>query len=139
MATNKLINYMKKYDEETIYANSSDALITLEIAAQTYEIDYTKIYSFKELADIVMKQYKESTKTEEYKRILSLSEILKTVNTMEEVRKLLKQYDNKNIIAYLVYLLTLPQITQMQKNQILVIAMVMPQYVYTAIFIAAYL
>jgi len=36
-------------------------------------------------------------------------------------------------------LLTLPQITQMQKNQILVIAMVMPQYVYTAIFIAAYL
>ena len=58
---------------------------------------------------------------------------------MEEVRKLLKQYDNKNIIAYLVYLLTLPQITQMQKNQILVIAMVMPQYVYTAIFIAAYL
>lgn len=139
LATNKLINYMKKYDEETIYANSSDALITLEIAAQTYEIDYTKIYSFKELADIVMKQYKESTKTEEYKRILSLSEILKTVNTMEEVRKLLKQYDSKNIIAYLVYLLTLPQITQMQKNQILVIAMVMPQYVYTAIFIAAYL
>ena len=139
LATNKLVNYMKKYNEETIYANSSDALITLEIAAQTYEIDYTKIYSFKDLADIVIKQYKESTKTEEYKRILSLSEILKTVNTMEEVRKLLKQYDNKNIIAYLVYLLTLPQITQMQKNQILVIAMVMPQYVYTAIFIAAYL
>jgi len=139
LATNKLIKFMKKYNEETIYANSSDALITLEIAAQTYEIDYTKIYSFKELADIVIKQYKESTKTEEYKRILSLSEILKTVNTMEEVRKLLKQYDNKNIIAYLVYLLTLPQITQMQKNQILVIAMVMPQYVYTAIFIAAYL
>ena len=74
-----------------------------------------------------------------YKRILSLSEILKTVNTMEEVRKLLKQYDNKNIIAYLVYLLTLSELTQMQKNQILVIAMVMPQYVYTAIFIAAYL
>ena len=139
LATNKLINYMKKYNEETIYVNSSDALTTLEIAAQTYEIDYTKIYSFKELADLVIQQYKESIKTEEYKRILSLSEILKTVNTMEEVRKLLKQYDNKNIIAYLVYLLTLPEITQMQKNQILVIAMVMPQYVYTAIFIAAYL
>lgn len=139
LATNKLINYMKKYNEDTIYANSSDVLITLEIAAQTYEIDYTKIYTFKELADIIVEKYIESTKTEEYKRILSLSKILETVNSMEEVRKLIKQYDNKNIIAYLVHLLTLPEITQIQKNQILVIAMVMPNYIYTAIFIAGYL
>ncbi len=139
LATNKLVNYMKKYNEDIVFANTSDALIALEIAAQSYEIDYTKIYGFQELADIVLERYQDSIKTEEYKRILSLSKIMQTVNTLEEVRKLIKQYDSKNIIAYLVHLLTMPEITQIQKNQILVIAMVMPNYIYSAIFIAAYL
>lgn len=139
LATTKLINYMKKYNENTIYSNTSDILTNLEITAQTYEIDYTKIYTFEELANIVLDKYESSIETEEYKRILSLSKIKETVDSLEEVRKLIKQYDNKNIIAYLVYLLKLPEITQMQKNQILVIAMVMPNYIYSAIFIAGYL
>lgn len=136
LATDKLIKYMKKYNEETVYENTSDVLNTLEIAAQSYGIDYTKIYSFDELKNMVIEKYKDSTKTEEYKQILSLSKIMEKINSMDEVRKLIKQHDNKNIIAYIVYLLTLPEINQTQKNQILVMAMIMPNYVYTAIFIA---
>lgn len=136
LATDKLINYMRKYNEETIYENTSDALTTLEIAAQSYEIDYTKIYKFDELKNIVLDKYRDSIKTEEYKQILSISKIMEKINSIEEVRKLIKQHDRKNIIAYLVHLLTLPTINQTQKNQILVMAMLMPNYVYTAIFIA---
>lgn len=138
LATNKVENYIKKYNED-IFSNMSETLTMLEIAARSYEIDYTKVYSFSELAELVIEKYRESVKTDEYKRILSLSKIMQTVNNIDEVRKLMKQYDSKNIIAYLVYLLTLPERTQLQKNQILVVAMVMPNYLCSAVFIAGYL
>ena len=114
----------------------SDVLKLLEITAQSYEIDYLKIYNFEKLSKLVLEKYKESIKTEAYKRILSISKILETVNSLEEASKLIRQYDIKNIIAYLVFLLRLPQITQLQKNQILVVSMIKPSLLCSAVFIA---
>ena len=138
LATNKVVNYIKKFNEE-IFSNMSDVLKLLEIAAQSYEIDYLKIYNFNELSQIVMEKYRETIKSEEYKWILSISKIIETVDSLDEVSRLIKQYDAKNIIAYLVFLLTLPQLTQLQKNQILVVSMIKPSLVCSAIFIASFL
>lgn len=138
IATNKLINHIKKYNED-IFERASDVLISLEMAARSYEIDYARIYNFKELAELVKEKYNETIKTDEYKRILSLSKILETVNSIEELRNLMKQYDSKNIIAYLVFLLSNLEITQMQKNQILAITMIKPEYLCSALFIVGYI
>ena len=51
----------------------------------------------------------------------------------------MKQYDRKNIIAYLVFLLSNLEITQMQKNQILAITMLKPEYLCSALFIVGYI
>lgn len=138
IATNKVTNHIKKYNEE-VFENTCDTLNILEMAAQNYGIEYTKVYGFKELADIVVEKYNESIKTEEYKRILSLNKIIETVNSIEKLRNLIKQYDKKNIIAYIVYLLTTEEITQMQKNQILAISMINPEFLCSAVFITAYM
>ena len=135
LATNTVVNYIKKYNDD-IFSNMSDVLKLLEITAQSYEIDYLKIYNFEKLSKLVLEKYKESIKTEEYKRILSISKILETVDSLEEASKLIRQYDIKNIIAYLVFLLRLPQITQLQKNQILVVSMIKPSLLCSAVFIA---
>ena len=138
IATNKVVNHIKKYNED-IFENDSDVLNALEMAAEGYEIDYTKIYDFTELSEMVVQKYRETIQTEEYKRILSLSKILETVKSIDELRNLIKKYDSQNLIAYLVYLLTIPEITQMQKNQILAITMIKPEYLCGAVFIAGYM
>lgn len=138
IATNKVINHIKKYNEK-VFENTSDILNILEMAAQNYGVDYTKIYNFNELANIVIEKYKESIKTEEYKRILSLNKIIETVNSIDKLRNLIKQYDRKNIIAYIVYLLTCEEINQMQKNQILAISMINPEFLCSAVFIVVYM
>lgn len=138
IATNKVVNHIKKYNED-IFENDSDVLNALEMAAEGYEIDYTKIYDFTELSEMVVQKYRETIQTEEYKRILSLSKILETVKSIDELRNLIKKYDGQNLIAYLVYLLTIPEITQMQKNQILAITMIKPEYLCGAVFIAGYM
>lgn len=138
IATNKVVNHIKKYSED-IFENESDVLNALEMAAEGYEIDFTKIYDFTELAENVVQKYRETIQTEEYKRILSLSKILETVKSINELRDLIKKYDSQNLIAYLVYLLTIPEITQMQKNQILAITMIKPEYLCSAAFIAGYI
>lgn len=138
VATSKVINHIKKYDED-VFSNLSDILILLEMAAQNYEIDYTETYSFNQLADLVVEQYREYVKSEEYQKMLSLSEIMQTVVTLDEIRRLVHNFDKKNIIAYLVHLLTRPAITQIEKNQVLAVAMIMPSYVCSALFIAGYL
>lgn len=138
IATNKVVNHIKKYNED-IFENESDVLNALEMAAEGYGIDFTKIYDFAELAEIVVQKYRETIKKEEYKRILSLSKILETVKNINELRELIKKYDSQNLIAYLVYLLTIQEITQMQKNQILAITMIKPEYLCSAAFIAGYI
>ena len=138
VATSKIINHIKKYNED-VFSNVSDTLVLLEMAAQNYEIDYSEKYSFEKLADLVIQQYKEYVKSEEYQKMLSLSEMMKTVVSLDEIRRLVHQFDKRNIIAYLVYLLTGTEITQMQKNQVLAVALVMPSYVCSAMFIAGYL
>ena len=138
IATNKVVNHIKKYNED-IFENESDVLNALEMAAEGYEIDFTKIYDFTELAENVVQKYRETIQTEEYKRILSLSKILETVKSINELRELIKKYDSQNLIAYLVYLLTIPEITQTQKNQILAITMIKPEYLCSAAFIAGYI
>ena len=138
IATNKVVNHIKKYNED-IFENESDVLNALEMAAEGYEIDFTKIYDFTELAENVVQKYRETIQTEEYKRILSLSKILETVKSINELRDLIKKYDSQNLIAYLVYLLTIPEITQIQKNQILAITMIKPEYLCSAAFIAGYI
>ena len=138
VATSKVINHIKKYDED-VFSNVSDILVLLEMAAQNYEIDYTEKYSFEQLANLVVEKYNEYIKSEEYQKMLSLSEIMQTVVTLDEIRKLVHQFDKRNIIAYLVYLLTGTEITQIQKNQVLAVSMIMPSYVCSAMFIAGYL
>lgn len=138
IATNKVVNHIKKYNED-IFENESDVLNALEMAAEGYGIDFTKIYDFAELAEIVVQKYRETIKKEEYKRILSLSKILETVKNINELRELIRKYDSQNLIAYLVYLLTIQEITQMQKNQILAITMIKPEYLCSAAFIAGYI
>ncbi len=138
IATNKVVNHIKKYNED-IFENESDVLNALEMAAEGYGIDFTKIYDFAELAENVVQKYRETIKKEEYKRILSLSKILETVKNINELRELIKKYDSQNLIAYLVYLLTIQEITQMQKNQILAITMIKPEYLCSAAFIAGYI
>lgn len=138
IATNKVVSHIKKYNED-IFENESDVLNALEMAAEGYEIDFTKIYDFAELAENVVQKYRETIQTEEYKRILSLSKILETVKSINELRELIKKYDSQNLIAYLVYLLTIQEITQMQKNQILAITMIKPEYLCSAAFIAGYI
>lgn len=138
VATSKVVNHIKKYDED-VFTNLSDILILLEMAAQNYEIDYSEIYSFKQLADLVVEQYKKYAQSEEYKKMLSLSEMMHTVVALEDIRKLVHNFDKRNIIAYLVYLLTRKEITQNEKNQVLAVAMIMPSYVCSAMFIAGYL
>lgn len=137
IATNKVINHIKKYNGD-VFENMSDALSILEMAAQNYEIDYTQVYDFKELADLVENEYYKTIETEEYKRILSINKIIETVNSINELRNLIKKYDNKNIIAYMVYLLTAKEITQIQKNQILAISMLRPDFLCSAVFVAMY-
>ncbi len=138
IATNKVVNHIKKYNED-IFENESDVLNALEMAAEGYGIDFTKIYDFAELAENVVQKYRETIKKEEYKRILSLSKILETVKNINELRELIRKYDSQNLIAYLVYLLTIQEITQMQKNQILAITMIKPEYLCSAAFIAGYI
>ena len=138
IATNKVVNHIKKYNED-IFENESDVLNALEMAAEGYGIDFTKIYDFAELAENVVQKYRETIQKEEYKRILSLSKILETVKNINELRELIKKYDSQNLIAYLVYLLTIQEITQMQKNQILAITMIKPEYLCSAAFIAGYI
>lgn len=138
IATNKVVNHIKKYNED-IFENESDVLNALEMAAEGYGIDFTKIYDFAELAENVVQKYRETIKKEEYKRILSLSKILETVKNINELRELIRKYDSQNLIAYLVYLLTIEEITQMQKNQILAITMIKPEYLCSAAFIAGYI
>ena len=138
IATNKVVNHIKKYNED-IFENESDVLNALEMVAEGYGIDFTKIYDFAELAENVVQKYRETIQKEEYKRILSLSKILETVKNINELRELIKKYDSQNLIAYLVYLLTIQEITQMQKNQILAITMIKPEYLCSAAFIAGYI
>ena len=138
IATNKVVNHIKKYNED-IFENESDVLNALEMAAEGYGIDFTKIYDFAELAENVVQKYRETIKKEEYKRILSLSKILETVKNINELRELIRKYDSQNLIAYLVYLLTIQEITQMQKNQIWAITMIKPEYLCSAAFIAGYI
>ena len=138
IATNKVVNHIKKYNED-IFENESDVLNALEMAAEGYGIDFTKIYDFAELAENVVQKYRETIHKEEYKRILSLSKILETVKNINELRELIRKYDSQNLIAYLVYLLTIQEITQMQKNQILAITMIKPEYLCSAAFIAGYI
>lgn len=137
IATDKLLNYIKNYNKR-IFEEKSNVLDILEIAAQEYDIDYTKIYSFDELIRLILEKYDKSVESEQYKEILSMSKIKESIGSLEELKKLIKSYDKGNIIAYLVYLLTLEEITLVQKRQILAITTVMPNYVCSAIMIAGY-
>ena len=67
-----------------------------------------------------------------------MSKIKESIGSLEELKKLIKSYDKGNIIAYIVYLLMLDEITLVQKRQILAISTVMPSYVCSAIMIAGY-
>lgn len=137
IATDKFLNYLKNYNKR-IFKEKSNVLDILEIAAQEYEVDCTKIYAFDELINIVLEKYNKNVESNQYREILSISKIKESISSLEELKKLIKSYDKGNIIAYLVNLLTLNEITLIQKRLILAISIIMPSYICSAIIIAGY-
>lgn len=134
MAYEKIFKYIKLYNN-SMFEVSSQVLDVLEIAANTYGIDYLKIYSLRSMADAIIKEYNKTLKSDSYKNLKNVLET-KGEKNIEEFSNMIKSYDLKIIIAYLVHLLKLPELTIGQKNQILAITIFMPAYLCTAMCIS---
>ncbi|MDO5556964.1 MAG: patatin-like phospholipase family protein [Clostridia bacterium] len=133
MATEKINKYLRDYSSE-LFELSSNVLDLLEITAKTYKIDYLKVYSFKGLTNLIMKEYEKTRKSQKYKDTIKVLE-LKEGLSLEELTKVIKGYDLKSIIAYMVDLLQKRELTVNEKNQILTITLAMPNYLCAAIYI----
>lgn len=134
LAKNSFYKYIKNYSEE-LFCPNSNVLDALEIAAGIYNVELCKIYSFDELLKEVQNRYNKSIEGEMYKKIMSLTEIKKSMTNFAELKKIFSNYDRKELTNFIAYLLTVSKLTMMQKNQILAITAVMPECLCAAIII----
>ena len=137
LAKSSFYKCIKNYNEE-LFCESCNVLDILEIAAEIYEVDLYKIYSFEELANEVHTKYLKSIESEIYKKIMSLTEIKKSMTSFTELKKIFSNYDRKELSNYIAYLFTISELTMMQKNQILAITAVMPECLCAAILVSAF-
>lgn len=136
LAKNSFYKYIKNYNEE-LFCPNSDILDILETAAEIYDVDLYKIYSFEELVNEVYTKYLKSIESEIYKKIMSLTEIKKSMTSFVELKNIFSNYDRKELTNFIAYLFTVSKLTMMQKNQILAITAVMPECLCAAIIISA--
>lgn len=132
---NKAFNkYLQTFNTE-VFDLTNNVIDILEIAASIYDIDIYSVYSFESLLEKIYECYQASLETEMYKKIMSVKEIKKSVTNFEELKKIVKSYDRREIIAYIVYLLSMEKITMVQKNQILAVTAISPECLCAAIII----
>lgn len=136
LARNSFYKYIKNYSEE-LFCQNSNVLDALEIAAGIYSVETCKIYSFDELLKEVQDRYNKSIEGEMYKKIMSLTEIKKSMTNFAELKRIFSNYDRKELTNFIAYLFTVSKLTMMQKNQILAITAVMPECLCAAIVILA--
>ncbi|MBQ9267339.1 MAG: patatin-like phospholipase family protein [Clostridia bacterium] len=136
LATKSFTKYIHNFNTE-IFTASSNVMDILETAASIYEVAENKIYSLSSLLEEVKKVYDKSVIEGGYKKILSWNAIKSSITSLTEIKKVIKSYDKNDLTAFIVYLLSMPQLTMLQKNQILGITAIAPECLCAAICILA--
>lgn len=136
LATKSFRKFILDYNTD-LFTNINHALDILEISAQIYDIPVNKIYSIDTLIEEIKKKYNDSIHDSNYKEMLSWNAIKNSISNLNDIKKVMNNYEKVDLIAYIVYLLSLPQLTMLQKNQILAITAIMPECLCAAICVSA--
>lgn len=134
LATKSFIKYLLNFNEE-LFTKTSQVLDIIEIAGQLYDIDIDEVYTLSSLCEKIKEKFEKSLEPGMYNKILSWTAIKNSLSSMSEIKAIIKSYDKKELTAYITYLLSIPQLTMIQKNQILAICAIMPECLCTAIAI----
>lgn len=136
LANRTFNRYLSNFNKD-IFDLTSNVIDVLEIAAIIYDIDIYEVYSFETLLEKVMDCYNKSLENGMYKKIMSLTEIKKSVSNFNEIKSIVTSYDKKEVTAYITYLLSMDKLTMIQKNQILAITAIWPECLCASIIITA--
>ncbi len=136
LANKSFTKYLLEFNNE-VFSSINHVVDILEISAQVFGIEEDKIYTLDTLLKEVKEKYEITKQSGEYKKILSWNAIKSSISSLTEIKKIIKSYDKKDLTAYIAYLLSLPQLTLLQKNQILAITSIMPECLCTAIMLTA--
>ena len=136
LANRTFNRYLSNFNKD-IFDLTSNVIDVLEIASIIYDIDIYEVYSFETLLEKVMDCYNKSLENGMYKKIMSLTEIKKSVSNFNEMKSIVTSYDKKEVTAYITYLLSMDKLTMIQKNQILAITAIWPECLCASIIITA--
>lgn len=126
LATKSFSKYLSNFNNE-LFTKSSQVLDILEIAGLLYNISLDQVYSISSFSEEIKKQFELSLEPNMYKKILSWTAIKNSLSSLTEIKAIIKSYDKKELTAYITYLLSLPQLSMLQKNQILAITAILPE------------
>ena len=91
-----------------------------------------------ELFQEIYQCYLKTKADDTYIKMMSIREITKSVTEPAKFKKIVSNYDKKELTAYIVFLLSKNKISMTQKNQILAITSIMPECLCAAVIIMAF-
>lgn len=136
IAKKEIEDYLKKYNKE-LFTINSNVLTCLEFAANIYDVDILKVYSFKSISKEILKRYIIKKNNNDYIAIFNIKMTINKLLKPDGIKDLKEVYDKENLVCYMVDLLHKDILSFDDKKEIWVFSKIVPDTVLAALFICS--
>lgn len=136
LAQKNIKNCLNDY-RNNLFKFNSNTLTSLELAANIFNIDYLKVYSFTGLSNkVVVESNRFNRENEEVD--FDIKNLLKKVLKVEKLNDIFKLYDKRKVVLFLKRVMSKELILSSDKKDINMLAIAFPDTVLAAMFLKIY-